>query len=56
MDIVVTTPKSEIGNSKKEGEVVEEEGGCWFRTFRFRPKVEPGDRIFFVEKKGWVSE
>lgn len=48
-DIVVTTPKSEIDNSRKEGEAVETDGGYWFRTFRFRPKVEPGDRIFFVE-------
>ncbi len=49
MDILVTTPKSEIDNSKKEGEAVEKDGGYWFRTFRFRPKVVPGDKIFFVE-------
>lgn len=49
MDLLVTTPKSEIDNSKKEGEAVEEEGGYWFRTFRFRPKTELGDKIYFVE-------
>jgi len=49
MDILVTTPKSEIDNSRKEGESVERDGGYWFRAFRFRPKVELGDKIFFVE-------
>ncbi len=49
MDILVTTPKSEIDTSREEGEAVEKDGGFWFRTFRFRPKVEPGDKIFFVE-------
>ena len=49
MDILVTTPKSEIDNYRKEGESVERDGGYWFRTFRFLPKVELGDKIFFVE-------
>jgi len=49
MDILVTTPKSEIDNSRREGEAVEAEGGFWFRTFKNRPKVFPGDKIFFVE-------
>ncbi len=49
MDILVTTPQSEIDTSRKEGEIVEQEGGYWFRTFRFKPKVEEGDKIFFVE-------
>ena len=49
LDIIVTTPKSEIDNSRMEGEAVEKDGGYWFRTFRFRPKVERGDKIFFVE-------
>ena len=49
MDILVTTPKSEIDNSRKEGEAVEAEGGYWFRTFRFKPKVDEGDKIFFTE-------
>ena len=49
MDILVTTPKSEIETSKKEGDTVEEYGGYWFRTFRYKPKVENGDKIYFVE-------
>jgi hypothetical protein len=49
LDILVTTPKSEIESSRKEGETVEKEGGYWFRTFRFQHKVESGDKIFFVE-------
>ena len=49
MDILVTTPKSEIDTSRREGEAVERDGGYWFRTFRFRPKLKTGDRIFFVE-------
>ena len=49
MDMLVTTPQSEIDTSRKEGEIVGEEGGFWFRTFRFKPKVEIGEKIFFVE-------
>ena len=49
MDVLVTTPQSEIDTSRREGEIVEQEGGYWFRTFRFKPKVETGDKIFFVE-------
>ena len=49
VDMLVTTPQSEIDTSRREGEIVEEEGGYWFRTFRFKPKVEIGEKIFFVE-------
>lgn len=49
MNILITTPKHEINTSRKEGETVEQEGGYWFRTFKFRPKVEIGDKIFFTE-------
>ena len=42
MDILVTTPKSEIDNSIDEAEALEESGGYYFRTYRFRPKVEVG--------------
>lgn len=48
MNILVTTPKSEMDNSRKEGEDIVD-GGYWFRTFKFRPKVEGDDRIYFVE-------
>lgn len=49
MDILVTTPKGEVKTAKIEGKWVEREGGYWFRVFNFRPKVNAGDRIYFVE-------
>jgi len=49
MDILVTTPKSEIDNAKREGEEIENSGGHWFRVFRFKPKVDIGDKIYFTE-------
>lgn len=49
MDILVTTPKSEVATAGKEGKAIEEEGGYWFRVYHFRPQVQRGDRIFFVE-------
>ena len=49
MDILVTTPKSEIDNAKVEGDLVKAGGGFFFRTFHFRPKVELQDKIYFVE-------
>ena len=48
MDILITTPKTEIENARKEGKYVED-GGYWFRVFKFRPQVEERDKIFFVE-------
>ena len=49
MHAIVTTPKSEIDNSRREGETVEKDGGHWFRVFKFRPKIEQGDRLYFCE-------
>ena len=49
MDAVVTTPKSEIENAKKEGDAIQKSGGHWFRIFKFKPKVEPSEKLFFVE-------
>lgn len=45
MDILVTTPKSEIDNSKKEAESCDE----WFRVFKFKPKVNINEKIYFVQ-------
>ena len=45
MNLIVTTPKTEIQNSIKEGK----ECSQWFRTFHFKPKVRTGDKIYFVE-------
>ena len=52
MDAIVTTPKSEIENARREGEEIGNDphsNAHWFRVFKFKPKVEPGDKLFFVE-------
>jgi hypothetical protein len=49
MDILVTTPKSEIEHSINEAKMVEDDGGYYFRTYRFKPKVNIGDKMFFTE-------
>lgn len=52
MDIIVTTPKSQMANARKEAEACRKDGGGFY--FRHlgagRPvNVEAGDRIFYVE-------
>ena len=54
MDILVTTPQSEINTSRREGEIVEQEGGYWFRTFRFKPKVENGEKKLCLSDEGQI--
>lgn len=49
MNIVVTTPKSEVETSKQEAKDIKKTDGYWFRVFKFKLKVDPGDRIYFVE-------
>lgn len=49
MDIIVTTPKSEIKNIKKEVDDVKKDGGMFFRALRHRPQVEETERIYFVQ-------
>lgn len=50
MDIIVTTPKSEIENCKKEAEALANHPDAYyFRMFKNKPNVNPGDKIFFVE-------
>jgi len=49
MDIIVTTPKDQIDNAKKEGKVIEKDGGYWFRVLTYKPKVKIGNKIYFVE-------
>jgi hypothetical protein len=50
MDIIVTTPKSEMENAKREAEFVERECGSFFRALPQHPKrLGTGDRIYFVE-------
>jgi len=49
MNILVTIPMPESKTSKQEAEAVKKTSGHWFRVFRFKPKVDPWDRIYFVE-------
>ena len=51
MDIIVTTPKSQMANAKKEAEdCIKSGGGIYFRRLSSRPsKLEIGDRVFYVE-------
>lgn len=45
LDILITTPKSEIENSKRECKNYD----TWFRTFKYKPNTEIGDKIYFTE-------
>lgn len=52
MDIIVTTPKSQMENARKEAEVCKKDGGGFY--FRWMGHGRPfhagvGDRIFYVE-------
>lgn len=51
-DIIVTTPKSEHENAKKEADVFGEKGGgIWFRSMRGKPKqLNKGDRMYYIDK------
>lgn len=50
MDIIVTTPKSEHATAAKEAEMVRDDPEAyWFRTFRFKPKTEVGERVYYVD-------
>lgn len=50
-DIIVTTPKSEIGNAAAEAEACKRDGGgYYFRQFHALPRgVGVGSRVFYVE-------
>lgn len=51
MDIVVTTPKSEMANADKEAEnCIKDGGGYYFRVFNTIPcKIKPGEKVWYVE-------
>jgi len=51
MDIIVTTPKSQMENAKKEArECIEAGGGVYFRRLASRPvQLKIGERVFYVE-------
>lgn len=56
MDIIVTTPKSQMDNAAKEARDIKKAGGgFYFRCFRKVPKgLSFGDRVFYVEN-GFIT-
>jgi len=52
MDIIVTTPKSEMANAAREAaDCIRNGGGWYFRRFNpsMSPKVNRGDRVYYVQ-------
>ena len=51
MDIIITTPKSQMANAAQEAaECIADGGGDYFRRFNPPgPRVMPGDKVFYVE-------
>lgn len=51
MDIVITTPKSQMANAAQEAaDCIANGGGHYFRRFSIPgPKVQAGDNVFYVE-------
>jgi hypothetical protein len=51
VNIIVTTPKGEIKNAKKEAEFcIKNRGGFYFRKLSKKPKkLNVGDRIYYIE-------
>lgn len=51
MDIILTTPKTQMKNAAKEAaECISSGGGYYFRRFKSRPAmIEPGDKVWYVE-------
>lgn len=51
MDLLVTTPQSESENARREAEhLITNGGGYYFRCFFAHPRVEVGDKVFYVER------
>jgi hypothetical protein len=51
MDIIVTTPKSEMANAAKEAEMAKKHpDSLYFRRFNTHPcNIKPGERVWYVE-------
>lgn len=51
MDIIVTTPKSQIANAAQEAaDCIAEGGGVYFRRFSGGvPNINVGERVFYIE-------
>lgn len=55
LDIIVTTPKSKHKLAASEAKFVEEHPDAyWFRTIRGTPKVQVGDRVYYVDN-GYIT-
>lgn len=51
MDIIVTTPKSQSEIAKKEAEYVNKNPNAyWFRTFKRKPDISVGERVYYVDQ------
>lgn len=49
-DIIVTTPKSEMGNSAREAAACIASGGGWyFRRVHTKPRIARGERVWYTE-------
>ena len=49
MNIIVTTPKSELKHIKNEVDDVENTNGVFFRAFKIKPNVQIDEHIYFVQ-------
>jgi len=50
MDIIVTTPKSQIANAAKEAQnCINAGGGYYFRRFDRLPAIKNGGKVWYVE-------
>ena len=55
MDIIVTTPKTEMNAAAAEAEYIKTVGGGYYhRFFNTLPKVSIGDKVFYVEN-GFIT-
>lgn len=56
VDAIVTTPKNRMAESAREAALAQRwkdlnpDGDYWYwRDYKFKPFVEPGDRVYYVE-------
>lgn len=50
MDIIVTTPKSQMANAAQEAaDAIRAGGGEYFRRFHTPIRIDRGDRVYYVE-------
>lgn len=55
MDIIVTTPKTEMESAAAEAEFIKITGsGYYYRFFKTLPKIKVGDKVFYTEN-GFIT-